>query len=54
MQLFSADAMVFSKKLKKKFAPENMKKPLLKIGPQLFFSELARPKNRNPVPPKVS
>ena len=31
MQLFSADAIVFSKKLEKKiFGPENMKKPALK------------------------
>ena len=27
MQLFSANAIVFSKRLKKNFDPENMKKP---------------------------
>ena len=61
MQLFSADAIVFSKKKKeKKFNPENMKKPLSKVAhnrPPTFFSVLARlpkrPKNRNPVPPKA-
>ena len=41
MQLFSADAIVFSKKINKKmFDPENMKnspQKLLIIGPQLFF-----------------
>ena len=50
MQLFSADAMVFSKKnLKKNFDPENIKKrpqKLLIIGPQLFFSVL--PTGPNP------
>jgi len=46
--------------IKKKFAPEKMKKhhsKLLIIGLQFLFSLLAqlpkRPKNRNPVTPKV-
>ena len=62
MQLFSADAKVFSKKIKKKnFAPENMKKQPSKVAhnqPPTFFYVLVRlpkrPKNRNPVPPKAS
>ena len=40
MQIFSADAMVFSKKNKKKFAPENMKKLPSKVAhnqPQTCF-----------------
>ena len=40
MQLFSADAIVFSKKFKKKIDPENMKKPPSKVAhnrPQTFF-----------------
>ena len=60
MQLFSEDAMVFSKKNHFIFAPENIKKLPSKVAhnrPQLFFSVLARlpkrPKNRNPVPPKA-
>ena len=36
MQLFSADA------IKKNFDPENCPQKLLTIGPQLFFSVLAR------------
>ena len=56
MQLFSADAIVFLKKID----PENMKKTPSKIAhnqPQTFFYVLARlpkrPRNRNPVPPKA-
>ena len=40
MQLFSADAIVFSKEILNFFDPENMKKipqKLLIIGPQLFL-----------------
>ena len=40
MQLFSADAIVFSKKLKKKFDPKNMKKLPSKVAhnrPPTFF-----------------
>ena len=40
MQLFSEDAIVFSKKINNFFDPENMKKrpqKLLIIGPQLLF-----------------
>ena len=41
MQLFSADATMFLKKLKKKIAPENMKKTPSKAAhnrpPTLFF-----------------
>ena len=43
MHLFGADAMVFSKKLKKKFDPENIKKPPSKVAhnrPTHFFSVL--------------
>ena len=61
MQLFSADAIVFSKKFEKKFDPENMKKLPSKVAhnrPPTFFYVLAqlpkRPKNRNPIPPKAS
>ena len=60
MQLFSADATIFKKKIKKKIVPENMKKTPSKVAhnrPRPFFSVLAwlpkRPKNRNPVPPKA-
>ena len=56
MQLFSAVAIVFSKK---KFDPENMKKTPSKVAhnrPPTFFlcTGPKRPKNRNPVPPKAS
>jgi hypothetical protein len=61
MQHFSADAIVFSRKLKKKFDPENMKKPPSKVvynRPTTFFNLLARlpkqPKNTNSVPPKAA
>ncbi len=41
MQLFSADAIVFEKKLKKNFHPENMKKTPSKVArnrpPSFFF-----------------
>ena len=60
MQLFSADATMFKKKINIFFAPENMKKPPSKVAhnrPRTFFSVLARlpkrPKNRNLVPPKA-
>ena len=61
MQLFKADAIVFSEKFKKKvFDPENMKTPPSKVAhnrPPTFFCVLAwlpkRPRNRNPVPPKA-
>ena len=60
MQLFSLDAIGFTKKLKKKFDPENMKKMPSKVAhnwPPTFFYVLARlpkqPRNRNPVPPKA-
>ena len=60
MQLFSMDATIFSRKLKKIFAPENKKnhpQKLLIIGPDPFFSVLAWlpkwPKNINPLPPKA-
>ena len=60
MQLYSADAKVFSKKLKKIFDPKNMKKSPSKVThnwPTTFFSVLARlpkrPKNRNPVSQKA-
>ena len=60
MQLFSADAIMFSKNLKKKFDPENMKKKTSKVAHNrlsTFFYVLARlpkrPRNRNPVPPKT-
>ena len=59
MQLFSADAIVFSKK-KIFFDPENIKKLPSKVAhvrPPTFFYILdqlpKRPKNRNPVPPKA-
>ena len=56
MKLLSADATMFLKLNKKKFAPENMKKRLHN-RPNFFFLEMARlpkrPKNRNPVPPKA-
>ena len=45
MQLSSADARMFLKKIKHFFALENMKKrpqKLLIIGPNFFFSVLAR------------
>jgi hypothetical protein len=44
MQLFSADAIVFSKK-KKKYDPENVKNPPSKVAhnrPPTFFYVLAR------------
>ena len=57
MQLFSADAIVFSKK---KIFPENMKKLASTVAhnrPPNFFYALARlpkrPRNRNPVLPKA-
>ena len=57
MQLFSADAILFSKK---KFVTENMKKTPAKVvhnWPPTFFSVLAglpkRPKNRKLVSPKA-
>ena len=58
MQLFSTDAIVFSKKKSNFFFdPEKMKKLPSKVAhnrPLTFFSVLARlpkrPKNRNPVP----
>ena len=60
MQRFSADAIVFLKKFKKKIDPENMKKMRSKVAhnrPPTFFYVLARlpkrPRNRNPIPPKV-
>jgi hypothetical protein len=60
MQLFSADAKVFSKNLKKIFAPQNMKKLPSKVAhnrPQTFFSELVwlprRPPQKNSVPLKA-
>ena len=45
MQLFSAEAVVFSKKLTFVFAPENMKKPPSKVAhnrPPKFFSVLPK------------
>ena len=52
MQLFSADAMVFSKK-----QHEKLPSKVAHNRPPTFFSVLAwlpkRPKNRNPVPPKA-
>ena len=60
MQLFSADATIFKKKINTFFATENMKKFPSKVAHKRsipFFSVLARlpkwPKNRNPVPPKA-
>ena len=59
-QLFSANAIVFSKRLKKNFDPENMKKPHSNVAhnrPPTFFNVLAwlpkQPRNRNPVPRKA-
>jgi hypothetical protein len=45
MQLFSADATIFSKKIDLFFAHENIKKGpqrLLIIGPKLFFTSMAQ------------
>ena len=48
MQLFSADATIFLKKLKRKFLPlktwKNCSQKLLIICPKLFFSIATRPK----------
>ena len=47
MQLFSAEAKVFSKFFKKISDPKNMKKPPSKVAhnrPQFFFSTANRPK----------
>jgi hypothetical protein len=58
MQLFSADATIFLKKILF-FAPENMKKTAFKVARNQprFFSVLVqlpkRPKNRNPIPSKA-
>ena len=59
MQLFSAEAKVFSKFFKKISDPKNMKKPPSKVAhnrPPTSFNVLVRlpkrPKNRNLVPPK--
>ena len=62
MQLFSVDAIVFSKKnLTFCFDPENINKLPSKVAhnwPQPFFYVLARlpnwPRNRNPKPPTAS
>ena len=60
MQLFSADAIVFSKNAtKKKIDPKNMKKLPSKVAhnspPTLLVLArlLKRPRNRNPVSPKA-
>ena len=60
MQVFSADAVVFSKKTFKVFAPQNMKKQPSEVvhnRPTIFFSVLAwlpkRPKDRNTAPPNA-
>jgi hypothetical protein len=53
MQLFSADATIFKKKIKKSFAPENMKKTNSKVvhnRPQFFFSVLPT----SPKPAQIS
>jgi hypothetical protein len=49
MQLFSADATRFQKKIKLFFDPENMKKLLSKVAhnrPPIFFCNTNRPKTR--------
>ena len=61
MQVFSADAIMFSKKIQKNFDPENMKNknPPSKVAYNrpATFSVLARLpkrlKNKNPVPPEA-
>ena len=60
MQLLVRTLQLKKKENNNFFAPENMKKPPSKVAhnrPRPFFSVLARlpkrPKNRNPVPPKV-
>ena len=53
MQLFSADAMVISKKLKIKFYPEKVKKLASKVShnrPKPFFHSSAQPTAHSPKP----
>ena len=60
MQLFSLDAIGFTKKFKNKIDPENMKQMPSKVAhnwPPTFFlctgPAAQTAQNRNPVPPKA-
>ena len=49
MQLFCADTIIFSKRSKKSFAPENMKEPPSKVAHNwLIFFQYCQPAQNQP------